>query len=338
MSATTESSAAVDEPKTGAPFFIVGSGRCGSTLLRMMLASHTRLTIPPETWFLIPLVKRFGIDRPLSGHEIEGAVAIITGHYRWPDMQMDAQEFRREVSQLTKPCVRDLVEVVYRRHLAAEGKARWGDKTPVYIEIVPELARMYPGSRFVHLVRDGRDVAKSFKVTGWDSGGRWLHDNTREWIKALRFHWRWNRSELRDRILLVRYEDLLLEMEPTLRRICTFIGEQFEPQMLTWEDKVDEQVPAREQVRHTKLKQRIGSEGVARWKREMSAREVFICEAFMGTHLARLGYERRYPSPLWAPAFGLTRLYCRTVLPAIQFQTRVVRFLRKRLAVLLGAT
>ena len=303
-----------------------------------MLASHSRLSIPPETWFLIPLVKRFSIDRPLNADEIERAVAVITSDYRWPDMRLDAQEFRHEVSQLTGPYVRDLVEVVYRRHMQAEGKPRWGDKTPVYVEILPELAGMFPGSRFIHLVRDGRDVAKSFQATGWDSGGRWLHDNTREWTKALQYHWRWTRSEFRDRILQVRYEDLVLGTEATLREICLFIGEEFEPQMLAWEGKVDEQVPAREQVRHTKLKLRIGAEGLDRWKREMSARETFVAEAFMGSHLTRLGYERRYPSPLWAPAFALTRLYCRTVLPTVQFHIRAVRFIGKRLGLRLGST
>jgi Sulfotransferase family len=328
----------VDGPATTAPFFIVGSGRSGSTLLRMMLASHSRLTVPPETWFLISLVKRLSIDRPLSAEEVECAVSMITDDYRWPDLKIDAKEFRRQVSQLKGPYVRDLAEVVYRWHVQAEGKARWGDKTPVYIGIVRELARMFPGSRFIHLVRDGRDVAKSFQATGWDSGGRWLHDNTREWNKAMEWHWRWSRSELRDRILLVRYEDLVLEMEATLRRICRFIGEEFEPQMLAWQGKVDEQVPARERKAHPKLKLRIGAEGVARWKQEMTARETFVAEAFMGSHLARLGYERRYRSPLWAPAFALTRLYCRAGLPGIYFQVRVVRFLLKRLRLGLRST
>ena len=321
-----------------APFFVVGSGRCGSTLLRMMLASHSRLSIPPETWFLVPLVRQFSIDRPLNAEEIEGAVAVITGHYRWPDMKIDAQKFRHAVSQLMRPHVRDLAEVVYRWHMQAEGKARWGDKTPIYIEILPELARMFPGSRFIHLVRDGRDVAKSFKATGWDTGGRWLHDNTREWMKAVRCHWRWMSSEFRERILLVRYEDLVINTEATLRQICKFIDEEFEPQMLTWQERVDEQVPEREQVRHTKLKSRIDAEGVARWRKEMSAREVFIAEAFMGPHLTRLGYQCRYRSPLWPPAFALTRLYCRTVLPVVQFQTRALRFFRKRLGLGLRST
>jgi hypothetical protein len=321
-------------PVTTGPFFIVGCGRSGSTLLRMMLVSHSRLTIPPETWYLIPLLQRFSIDRPLDADELARAVALMTGHYRWPDMRLDAQELRHELSRIEQPYLRDLAEVVYRWHMRSEGKARWGDKTPIYIEIVPELARLFPDARFIHLVRDGRDVAKSYQATDWI--GRWLHDNTREWTGALELERRWSRSELRNRILRVRYEDLVLETEATLRTVCRFIGEEFEPQMLSWQDKVDEQVPARERDVHTKLKQRIGAEGVARWKREMSAREQFVCEAFMGAHLTRMGYERRFPNPLWAPVFAVTRLYCRVVLPVVELQLRAVRFFRSRLGSRLG--
>jgi Sulfotransferase family len=295
----------------------------------MMLAAHSRLSIPPETWYLLPLVKRFSFDRPLNPDEIEAAVSIITGHYRWSEMKLSTQEFRGAVSQLAQPYLRDVVEVVYRWHLQAEGKVRWGDKTPPYIEILPELARMYPDSRFIHLIRDGRDVAKSFQTTDWV--GRWIHDNAAEWVRALDCHWRWMRSGVRDRILEVRYEKLVLEPEATLREVCQFIGEQFEPRMLSWDWQVDRLVPSREMKNHLKLKQRIGPEAVARWKREMGARETFVAEAFMGSHLTRLGYERRYTSPLWQPAFAVTRWYCRTVLPGFDFSLRAARFLRRRL-------
>jgi hypothetical protein len=249
-------------------------------------------------------------------------------------MKLAPQEFRRAVSQLTQPAVRDLAEIVYRRYVNAEGKARWGDKTPIYIEILPQLAKTFPNARFIHLVRDGRDVAKSFQATDWV--GRWLHDNTREWTNALDCQRRWAKSDLRERILEVRYEDLVLRTEATLREICRFIGEEFEPQMLSWEGKVDEQVPERERDAHAKLKMKIGAEGVARWKREMSARETFVSEAFMGAHLQRIGYERRYAGLFWEPAFALTRLYCRIVLPAVEVHIRAARFLRKRLRLGLG--
>ena len=92
-----------DEVAAPAPFFIVGSGRSGSTLLRVMLASHSRLAIPPETWYLIPLLERFGVDQRLNADEVELAISIITSHYRWPDMRFDAQDFRQHASGSTKP-------------------------------------------------------------------------------------------------------------------------------------------------------------------------------------------------------------------------------------------
>jgi hypothetical protein len=301
----------------------------------MMLAAHSRLSIPPETWYLLPLVKRFSFDRPLNPDEIEAAVSIITGHYRWPDMKLSTSEFRGKVQQLARPYLRDLVEIVYRWHMQADGKVRWGDKTPLYIGILPELARMFPDARFIHLIRDGRDVAKSFRATDWV--GWYWHDNAREWIRALECHWRWIRSDIRDRILEVRYEKLVLETETTLQEICRFIGEEFEPQMLSWERHVDQLVPSREMIVHQKLKQRIGPEGVFRWKREMSARQIFVTEAFMGSHLMRLGYERRYASPLWLPAFALTRWIYPALVAAIEFRVRAVGYLRKRIRVRQGS-
>jgi hypothetical protein len=355
MSISKEVPARVDGASTSSPFFIVGSPRSGSTVLRMMLVSHSRLAVPPETYFLIPLVKRFRTDRPLTPVELESVVSMMTGSLNpravtpdkrrrrvstgelallrrfWPDLKLSAQDLQRKVNRLTQPYLRDVVEVVYRWNMEAEGKVRWGNKTPAYIQILPELAKMYPNSRFIHVIRDGRDVAKSLQATGWF--GRWLHDNIRVWTKAIEYQSRWSRSGFRDRILEVRYESLVLDTEGTLREICRFLGEEFEPQMLAWESKVDEQIPARQSVYHAKLKSRIGAEGIARWKRAMSAREAFVCEAFMGLHLTRLRYERRYPSRLWAPAFALTRGYCRTVLPVIQFQIRAVRYLRRRLRI-----
>jgi hypothetical protein len=313
MSTVREVQEWAEEARAPTPFFIVGSGRSGTTLLRMMLCSHSRISIPPETWYLLPLLQRFSVDRPLDPSEVQSAISIISGHCNRPDMKFDLQELRRELNQLTEPHLSDLIEIVYRRYMQTEDKAHWGDKTPVYIEIVPELAQMFPSSQFIFLVRDGRDVAKSFQTRRWM--GRWLHNNTREWTRAYEYYQRWIGAGLRERILLVRYEDLVLETADTLQRVCRFIGEDFEPQMLAWEHTADRQIlPEELSGVHRKLKLRIGSEGVARWKREMSARETFIAEAFMGAHLKRLGYERRYPSPLWAPVFALTRLYCWTVL------------------------
>lgn len=306
-----------------APFFIVGSSRSGSTLLRLMLASHSRIAIPSETRYLIPLLEAFPCERPLRENEMSAAVSMMTSHHTWPDMGLDAAEFRNRAAHSREVRLRDLVEMVYRRHMEIEGKSRWGDKTPAYIEIVPALATMFDDAKFIHLIRDGRDVAKSFQRQGWH--GPWMHGYAREWLRAVELDMQLSETRLNERILRVRYEDLVLQPEATLRRICAFIDERFEDRMLLWRGGVDKGIPDREKRIHSSLGRDIDPSDVSRWKREMTAREVFVAEALIGTQLSHFGYERRYRSKLWSPLFAATRTYCRGVLPVLGLGAGLVR-------------
>src|SRR5271168_2200366 len=92
-----------------APFFIVGSSRSGSTLLRLMLASHSRIAIPSETWYLTALIGELPFDRLLQENEISGAISVMTDHYRWPDMGLDAAEMPCRIAKLSRVRLRDLV-------------------------------------------------------------------------------------------------------------------------------------------------------------------------------------------------------------------------------------
>lgn len=312
-----------------APFFIVGAGRSGSTLLRLMLASHSRIAIPPETWYLIDLLEEFPFDRPLREDEVNAAVSIMENHFRWPDMGLGIAEFRARAADLRTPRLRDLVEIVYRSQMEAKGKTRWGDKTPPYIEIIPALAAMFGDAKFVHIIRDGHDVAKSYQRQGWH--GPWMHGYTKEWRRAAELDLKLSKTPLNERILRVRYEELVLDPEATLRGICAFIDERFEAQMLLWREKINEAVPHRERRFHSSLVRDMSPSDVSRWKREMTPREIFVVEALIGTQLSHFGYERRYRSRLWNPLFAATRMCCQVVLPVIELQRRVARFVARRL-------
>ena len=312
-----------------APFFIVGSSRSGSTLLRLMLASHSRIAIPSETWYLTTLVERFPFDRLLRENEINQAISVMTSHYTWPDMGIDAAEMRCRVDRLSEVRLRDLVEIVYRWHMEVGGKSRWGDKTPAYIEIVPPLAAMFGNAKFIHLIRDGRDVAKSFQRQGWH--GPWMHGYTREWLRAVELDMKLSKTPLNGRILRVLYEDLVLDPEATLRRVCAFIDERFEAQMLRWHGKADNAIPLRDKQFHSGLGRDISPSDAGRWKREMTSREIFVAEALIGTQLSHFGYERLYRSRLWSPLLAITRIYCRNVLPVVGLQRRVFGLIGRRL-------
>jgi Sulfotransferase family len=104
-----------------APFFIIGSGRCGSTLLRLMLCAHSRIHIPPETWFIADLVHEISSATSLAPAQVDRALAIMINNYRWPDMQIAAEEFRRRAHALAAPKLVDVINLVYHHHLQLHG-------------------------------------------------------------------------------------------------------------------------------------------------------------------------------------------------------------------------
>jgi hypothetical protein len=323
--ATTTAERRAMPPGEAPPFFIVGSGRSGTTLLRLILCAHSRLHIPPETWFIAPLVAAFPLTAPLSPEQAARAVEMIVSDYRWPDMEMDAAALRAAVASLPAPRLAEILAPIYRHHLRAAGKVRFGDKTPPYIEIVPQLATLYPGARFIHLIRDGRDVAISFADVGWES--RAYHGPRFEWARAVRRGLAYRDTPLASQILEVRYEDLVREPERTVRGICAFLGEAFEPEMLRWRERPGAGTPERERHIHGKLTQPILADAASVWRRKLSAVECFLIEASLHRDLERLGYALRYRDALWRPLLAATGVMLRAAAPLLD---RVLPALRRR--------
>lgn len=312
-----------DHATSGPPFFIVGSGRSGSTLLRIILAAHPSVCIPPETHFILPLVDSFPIDRPLAAEQVRAALRVITEHYRWPDLKIPTEELFREFEGREEPMLCDILSFVYDRLARREDATTWGDKTPPYIKIVPRLATLFPQARFIHLIRDGHDVARSFQTTGWY--GPWLHDNTVEWREAVACRARWEREGIP--MLDVRYEDLVLDLEGTTRRIAEFLGIEVIPEMLDWGAEVYDKIPGREQHIHGKLGRRPEPSDIYRYRRNMGFRECLIVESWIHRELEANGYERRLSSPLWRPVFAVVRGIQRIGFPLGSRVKRVLRAL-----------
>jgi hypothetical protein len=307
-----------------APFFIVGSGRSGTTLLRLLLSGHTRVHIPPETWFIISLVKQLPLDEHLSAYQVQQAVQIITSHYRWPDLGIEASDLQRWAAELNAPRLRNVIDLVYDSILQNSGKSRLGDKTPPYIAIVPQLAALYPEARFIHLIRDGRDVAISYIELGYECR---FYDGLRfEWIASMEKARSYRMSEYADRILEIRYEELVAQPESSLRTICGFLGECFETQMLNQPLRTDA-VPTREAHIHTKLDRPLSSDATGNWRKKLSAIECFWMEACMHEYLAELGYEIRFSSRAWDPLLTATGTMFRSAAPLLD---RAIPFLKRR--------
>ena len=282
-----------------APFpFVVGMNRSGTTLLRMMLDAHPELTIPPETHFvpdLIRAVRRDGTP--------EAALAAMKAHREWEDFSFadaEALAWLRAADGDPGEAVRGF----YRAYAARQGKPRWGEKTPRYVVKMRQIQRALPEARFVHVIRDGRDVALS------------VLDRTVRDIDAQHVAKRWMRKIETAREVApklshygeIRYEDLIVDTEPTLRRVCDLIELEFDPAMLDYHERSSDRLsemaralPADERYADLSVERRMATHAmttkppdadrVSRWKRQMSEPDRVEFEKVAGGMLDELGYE-----------------------------------------------
>ncbi len=205
---------------------------------------------------------------------------------RWGDLQ-EAHEAVLESSK--EACRRydaaGLFEALVRIDVGAsqESDIIWGDKSPSYIRHILLIASLYLHARFIHILRDARDYCLSInKAWGKDMlhvAQRWA-DDVDAANKALRS------SPNPD--LLVRYEDLLAEPEVVLRRICVFLGINFEPAMLSLDR------PSKN-IGDAKGQTCIVADNQGKFKRNMTERTLRRIEEIVGEVLKSHGYALVMP-------------------------------------------
>lgn len=283
--------------------FVVGVARSGTTLLRLMLDAHPELAIPHETHFLKAV-----LGEPLRGADTtrERFFELLTGFPTWEDLKTPAELFREELLRVEPFDVRDGVRAFYRLYARTRGKARWGDKTPTYSWHIRDLHEMLPEARFVHILRDGRDVAVSLRPL-WFSPGESMETLADYWVRQI--------ADARAQglgqpfYLEVRYEDLIADPVRELRRICGFLDLPYDAGMLAYHQTARRRLEEAETRRGhdggviiTKEErlhiQRFTSQPpersrVGRWKAELTPEQVAAYESVAGGLLEELGYERR---------------------------------------------
>lgn len=282
--------------------FIVGVNRSGTTLLRLMLDSHPQLTIPPETHFVPEMIRLSRRDNITRKRLLKAA----TSHPRWGDFGLDSDELLRRLQALKPLTPADAIRTFYAMYAEKEGKPRWGDKTPRYMRAMPRIERALPEARFIHLIRDGRDVALSQAERALDQEQPELTEVAERWQRRIRTA-REHSAEL-DSYLEVRYEDLVSDPEAALGEICAFIELPYDAAMLDYHERAADRLGEMDRdLGNGEGVTRTGDERLAghamtteppstdrsgRWRQEMSAGDVETFERVAGGLLDELDYER----------------------------------------------
>lgn len=211
------------------PLFLVGSPRSGTKLLRSLLNRHSLISLcDPESHFIPYLFQKHGGDpgefRPDLGR-------LFADFDRTPFQIYSRTMGRRVMTRADfqalsgAPDWSAAFEAILRFY-AEEGappQGVWGDKTPSYVLEMDLLKRIFPAARFLHIVRDPRDVALS-------AHRAWRHSMLRvaaKWARDMAAAQR-SAAALGKDYMRVYYEDILADPGRELRRISVFAGRPFE--------------------------------------------------------------------------------------------------------------
>jgi hypothetical protein len=278
------------------PLFILGVRRSGTTLLRVILDRHPDLAVPDESYFIPTLAARH--RGRIDASRFCDDVARISTLRDWGVRPADVGERIRPGAETA-----DGVAAIFETYAAGRGKPRWGDKTPMYMSRLGLIDRLFPAALLVHVVRDGRDAARSFlEMPAGLVTESWAHPRG---VAGFACQWRTEVRAARDlgrragpgRYLELRYEELVAHPEETLRTVSAFAGLEFDPAMLAYPGTLD--LAAKP---HQARLAQPPTAGVRDWRTEMAAADVAAFEAVAGDTLAACGYEAADAGPPGAAA------------------------------------
>jgi hypothetical protein len=196
------------------------------------------------------------------------------------------------LGQIKAPTLAAVLDAIYSDYAQAHGKVRWGDKSD-YLDRLYLIHRVFPNAKFIHIIRDGRDVAQSVLKLKWGPddvirAAEWWNNHV--WVGR-----RMGAILGPEQYLEVRYERLVTNPEEQLRRCCEFLHEEYSPQMLDYYNDSAAAIPTERREQHKRFDSPPDLSRVFAWKREMHKADVVLFGRHARRMLRELGYELPEP-------------------------------------------
>ena len=284
-----------------APIFVVGTPRSGTTLTARILGKHSKIFMPGETHFFGDIYSRrneLGNPRELSSMEkILERLSTLYGRYNEPSDQrrierilLNEPEMLKKLRSVCKD-YRDILSFFMEVQLAEQGKVRWGNNAPRDIFDIENILSFYPNAKILICVRELRDFLLSYK-------DRWkfVPPEYSECLKSI-YHpvvtsllWKSTvrlipiikKKVTKGNLMIVKYEDLVLNPMDMICKICKVIGEKFEPEML--------EINSNNSSREVQEKG-IFSSSIGRWRGLLTSEEAAVAQMITRKELEHLGYK-----------------------------------------------
>lgn len=275
-------------------FFICGTPKSGTTWFQRMLDTHPEIVCSGEGHFADSFLLPFAQLAQNYNKKLElTAERVYEGKPFYQKLNANDMEF----------IARTVIGLVMGQRRIPEGTKWVGDKTPRYTFRMNILAQVFPSAKFIHILRDGRDVITSTCYHAYRAGHRAVIDKTRPeyfnysaqcasvWVNNVRAAEKFGNNNP-DKYLMVKYEDMHLDPEATLTTILQFLDVSTETEIVKnciEKNEFKELTGGRE--KGTEIKDSYFRSGVpGNWKNFLSKSALKGIYANAGPLLKRLGY------------------------------------------------
>ncbi len=283
-------------------FFILGRPRSGTTLLRTLFDAHPNVATPVECAFIINMNQKYGKVKQWSCELLHTFYEDVQKHIKFDTWNIDLEQLKSDLLDCEgENTFQNVCKVVYFDYISLFPKEdiRWiGDKNPVYATYTPEILKLFPASKFIHLVRDPRDNIISLKNVDFEGpftallAYRWQHS-------ARKLHY--IKKKYPEKFYTIRYEDLVSEPEKYYLEMCNFLSLPYYDHVFNFYKKQDEAMKKfnidKIMKYHKSLFAPISTSKVNLWKTQFPERDIRIAEFVCGRWIKKYGYERRYNRP-----------------------------------------
>lgn len=281
--------------------FIVGCPRSGTTLLRRIVSAHPQIVITPEAhWIPLWFEQRRGLTP--DGLVTPELVSELLAHNKFALFGLGRETLISLAGRGQPISYASFVTGIFDLYGEARGKKAVGNKTPDSARRIGTLHTLWPEARFVHLIRDGRDVALS--LMNWQSVHTKKPGTFPTWkddpVSTAALWWELNVRRGREAgealgpglYRELRYESLVAHPAQECAALCEFLGLAYDEAMLNYHEAF-RAAAGQEVVRD---RQPITS-GLRNWRAQMPDNDVERFEAAVGILLDELGYPRAFTRP-----------------------------------------
>jgi len=290
-------------PNRETPLFILGNNRSGTSLLRLILTCHEEIVIPPESHFLLWNYDKYRSWRPGNGYE--NFLFDLFNSTKFETWGLNKQELESFLKFRKPTSYSELCADIYIYFGIKQNKraSLWGDKNSLWVEKMPILYLLYKNAKFIHIIRDGRDVAASYLDLNQYSEPRHkyfpklptqIEQIAETWSNNVLSISRFLSQVPAHNHIEIKYEDLICENEKVINAILNFLNLPLSPSVFAYYEinKSKHFEPEEFLAWKAKLNEPLDRSNIGKYKHKLAPSEIKIFEQIAAEALERYGYSK----------------------------------------------